>query len=240
MLSRRISQCHRRLLCSHRRLFYSTGSDSSVDVSRLNDLLSRRIGQFHHRLFCSTDSGDSNVDVSRLNDYHRQLANKRIPPVSYEWQKERKEIKSRFGLYGKRSGVDIARCWPSVQEIEDMNALGLSTLYSSAVAEVKTNEAREEHKVSKRLSELNKNIKSLPSRLEKFEASRLKEAVEKSEQDKKLERKIREIQEYFGYYMDPKDPRFESMFKQKEAEEKKAEKLAKRQEAQKKKIADAV
>ena len=40
--------------------------------------------------------------------------------------------------------------------------------------------------------------------------------------------------------MDPKDPRFEVMLQQKEAEEKKAEKMAKRAEAQKKKIAEIV
>lgn len=49
---------------------------------------------------------------------------------------------------------------------------------------------------------------------------------------------FREIQEYFGYWMDPKDPRFEVMLQQKEAEEKKSEKLAKRAEAQKKKFAE--
>ena len=54
-----------------------------------------------------------------------------------------------------------------------------------------------------------------------YYASQVKAETEKSEQDKVLERRIREIQEYFGYWIDPKDPRFEVMLKQKEAEEKK-------------------
>lgn len=43
----------------------------------------------------------------------------------------------------------------------------------------------------------------------------------KSEKEQALESRIREIQEYFGYWIDPKDPRFTVMLKQKELEEKK-------------------
>lgn len=46
------------------------------------------------------------------------------------------------------------------------------------------------------------------------------EAV-KSEEEKKMENRIREIQEYFGYWIDPKDPQFQVMLEKKKAEEKK-------------------
>lgn len=38
-----------------------------------------------------------------------------------------------------------------------------------------------------------------------------------------LERRVREIQEYFGYWIDPADPRFSIMLQQKEVEEKKVD-----------------
>lgn len=41
------------------------------------------------------------------------------------------------------------------------------------------------------------------------------------EKEAVVERRMREIHEYFGYWMDPKDPRFEVMLQQKEAQEKK-------------------
>ena len=75
--------------------------------------------------------------------------------------------------------------------------------------------------VNLRLAEIRKNEKNYEKKLAAYYASQVKAETEKSEQDKVLERRIREIQEYFGYWIDPKDPRFEVMLKQKEAEEKK-------------------
>lgn len=72
-----------------------------------------------------------------------------------------------------------------------------------------------------RLQKLAKNEANYADVLAKFEASNVKAEKEKSEKEEKLERRIREIQEYFGYWIDPKDPRFEVMLAQKEAEEKK-------------------
>ena len=75
--------------------------------------------------------------------------------------------------------------------------------------------------INLRLAEIRKNEKNYEKKLAAYYASQVKAETEKSEQDKVLERRIREIQEYFGYWIDPKDPRFEVMLKQKEAEEKK-------------------
>lgn len=59
--------------------------------------------------------------------------------------------------------------------------------------------------------------------------------VGKSDKEKEKERRILEVQEHFGYYIDPKDPRFDVVFKQKEEEEKKAAKRAKKEAAKVKK-----
>lgn len=71
-----------------------------------------------------------------------------------------------------------------------------------------------------RLAELEKNLKKYPDALKKYEASQVKAEKERDEKEIVLERRIRycfvsspefvvfsEIQEYFGYWMDPKDPR---------------------------------
>ena len=72
-----------------------------------------------------------------------------------------------------------------------------------------------------RLKEVLKNESNYESRLKKYEASMQKVVQKKTEDEEKLEKRIREVQEYFGYWIDPKNPRFEVMFTQKEAEEKK-------------------
>lgn len=72
-----------------------------------------------------------------------------------------------------------------------------------------------------RLDEIRRNEEKYEQKLAEYYASQEKAVEEKSEQDKKQDKRIREIQEYFGYWIDPKDPRFDLMLKQKEAEEKK-------------------
>lgn len=72
-----------------------------------------------------------------------------------------------------------------------------------------------------RLEEVLKSEANYEKKLADYYASQVQAETEKSEQEKVMERRIREIQEYFGYWIDPNDPRFEVMLKQKEAEEKK-------------------
>ncbi|KAK0422487.1 hypothetical protein QR680_007600 [Steinernema hermaphroditum] len=172
-----------------------------------------------------------------LREKHRILAEGGIPPVTYDYEKERSELAARFGRFGMKSGVDIRKLWPTVEEIEQEQALKLYRTYDDVASAVSKEEEAQRVAQVKRDAEVAKKEQRYPEMLKKYEASLVKAEEEKSEKEKETERRIREIQEYFGYWMDPKDPRFEVMLEQKEAEEKKAAKLAKRQELLKKKIA---
>ncbi|MFH4977615.1 hypothetical protein AB6A40_004324 [Gnathostoma spinigerum] len=185
----------------------------------------------------NSDRSHSVRNISRLWDRHRIIAERGIPPVSYEWEKEKWAKAERFGQYGLASGVNIAELWPTVEEIEEEEALGIYAPFTRVLEKTKNDEKQREAELAKRLLELENKEKNYGNVLKKFEASKVEAEKELSEKEALLEKKIREIQEYFGYWIDPKDPRFEVMFKQKEAEEKKAAKLAKRQAAQKKTIA---
>ncbi|VDM45696.1 unnamed protein product, partial [Toxocara canis] len=175
-----------------------------------------------------------------LRARHVALAEGRLAPVSYEWEKERWAKRERFGRYGLASGVSVSELWPTVEEVQEESALGLYTSYSEALKRSQIAQEKAKTAISARLEKLAKNEANYATVLAKFEASNVKAEKEKSEKEEKLERRIREIQEYFGYWIDPKDPRFEVMLAQKEADEKKAEKLARRQAAEKKKIAAVV
>lgn len=71
------------------------------------------------------------------------------------------------------------------------------------------------------MAEIKANWADYDRQMAEFEQSRIKVESERTEQEERLEARIREIQEYFGYWIDPKDPRFEVMLQQKEMEEKK-------------------
>uniref|UniRef100_A0AC35G7A8 Large ribosomal subunit protein mL64 n=1 Tax=Panagrolaimus sp. PS1159 TaxID=55785 RepID=A0AC35G7A8_9BILA len=175
-----------------------------------------------------------------LNERHRLLVEGGIPAVTYDFEKQKWAQKQRFGTFGIKSGVDIRTLWPTVEEVEEAKALKLYRKHSEAFEIAKKRESDNEKALKDKLAEIRKNEEEYEKKLAEYYTSQEKVEGEKSEQDKIQERRIREIQEYFGYWIDPKDPRFDVMLKQKEAEEKKAEKLAKRQEIEKKKIAAGV
>ncbi|PIO64274.1 hypothetical protein TELCIR_14106 [Teladorsagia circumcincta] len=165
-----------------------------------------------------------------------------MPPLEFEWERKRNAQRERFGTYGLKSGIDPSICWPTVevtrdypneihspypnisplfQEIEEEQAVGLYREYDTCVREMKALKQKKEAKEAARLAELEKNLEKYPEVLAKYEASQIKAEKERDEKEIALENRIREIQEYFGYWMDPKDPRFEVMLQQKEQEEKK-------------------
>ncbi|CAJ0592544.1 unnamed protein product [Cylicocyclus nassatus] len=177
------------------------------------------------------------TDISALKPRHRVIAAGGMPPLEFEWERQRSAQMERFGMYGLKSGVDPGICWPTVEEIEEEKAIGLYREYDTCLREMKALKQKQKEKEAARLAELEKNLKKYPEALAKFEASQVKAEKERDAKEIALENRIREIQEYFGYWMDPKDPRFEVMLQQKEQEEKKAAKMARRAELQKKKIA---
>ncbi|XGW22165.1 hypothetical protein V3C99_004838 [Haemonchus contortus] len=186
------------------------------------------------------EKGQPRLDISGLKPRHRVIAAGGMPPLEFEWERKRSAQRERFGTYGLKSGVDPAICWPTVEEIEEEQAVGLYREYDLCVREMNALKQKKEAKEAARIAELEKNLQNYPEMLAKYEASQVKAEKERDEKEIALENRIREIQEYFGYWMDPKDPRFEVMLQQKEQEEKKAAKLAKKAEQQKKRIADVV
>ena len=50
-----------------------------------------------------------------LNARHRIIAEGGIPPLQYDYEREKWAMGERFGQYGIKSGVDIRCLWPSIE-----------------------------------------------------------------------------------------------------------------------------
>uniref|UniRef100_A0A914D8Z2 Large ribosomal subunit protein mL64 n=1 Tax=Acrobeloides nanus TaxID=290746 RepID=A0A914D8Z2_9BILA len=144
-------------------------------------------------------------------------------------------MQERFGRYGLKSEVDVRKLWPTIEEIEELNALRLYRKATDAIEIAAKAQKMEKEKKLKKLADVEKNFASYPAKLQAYEESSKKVDEQAVSKEKKNESRVLEVQAYFGYWIDPKDPRFETMMKQKEAEEKKKTKLVKRQEVTAKK-----
>ncbi|GMR53565.1 hypothetical protein PMAYCL1PPCAC_23760, partial [Pristionchus mayeri] len=149
---------------------------------------------------------------------------------------------SRLGPYSaaRNANVRLSVGWPRAEEVEREKSWGTFTPLSVVKEQSAAIVAEKQKKDRNRLDKIIKNEMNYGAMLKKYENSQMKAEKEKDEKDAVMERRMREIHEYFGYWMDPKDPRFEVMLQQKEAQEKMADKLAKRAELVKKKIAEVM
>ncbi|KAL7071354.1 hypothetical protein ACQ4LE_009313 [Meloidogyne hapla] len=162
-----------------------------------------------------------------LNARHRIIAEGGIPPLQYDYEREKWAMGERFGQYGMKSGVDIRRLWPTIEEIEDINSLRMHRKAKEAAELAKNNQMFEELRRENRLQKIEENWKKHDAMLEEYYEEKAQSMDQKKLEGEELQRKVREVQEYFGYWVDPDDPRFEFMHSQRNEDIKLQEKLAK-------------
>ncbi|KAK5984340.1 hypothetical protein GCK32_006757 [Trichostrongylus colubriformis] len=77
------------------------------------------------------------LDISGLKPSHWVITAGGMPPLEFEWERKRSAQRERFGTYGLKSGVDPSICWPTVEETEEEQAVGLYREYDACVREMK-------------------------------------------------------------------------------------------------------
>uniref|UniRef100_A0A1I7XGQ3 arginyltransferase n=1 Tax=Heterorhabditis bacteriophora TaxID=37862 RepID=A0A1I7XGQ3_HETBA len=203
------------------RVFVPLRNETSLIIRQFSRLSPATNKQDNEMEAVDVKAVDIDFNISNLRRRHRIMVNGGIPPVEYKWELERSAQRERFGRYGMRSGVDIKMLWPTVEEVMEEQTLRLFREYSDVSNELKVMQENLKAKDAARMAEVESKVAQYPQLLAKFEASQVKAEKEKDAKEVALEKRIREIQEYFGYWMDPKDPRFEILMQQKEQEEKK-------------------
>uniref|UniRef100_A0A7I4KJG6 Large ribosomal subunit protein mL64 n=1 Tax=Brugia malayi TaxID=6279 RepID=A0A7I4KJG6_BRUMA len=165
--------------------------------------------------------------VSRLTERHRLIAEGRLPPVTYEWEKELWAKRERFGTYGLASGVKPEELWPSVEEEE---AIGWYAKYSDALKAVENAKKSEHANTLARLKEVAALENKYPEMLREFLESQKEVVPVKSKQELEAEQQAKDMLDYYGYEILPSDPRFPILFEKMIETKKKAAKLTEKEE----------
>ncbi|CAD5208533.1 unnamed protein product [Bursaphelenchus xylophilus] len=174
---------------------------------------------------------------SGLKEIHQTQIEGGIPPLNYEQQRDKVWLGRQFGRYGLAANIELGKLWPTVEEINEINELKFYRPAKEAVELAQKIAKEEEARKRKHIETVKKNLQDYDKVLSEYKESLNAPPAEKTPEELANERRMQEIQEYFGYWIDPSDPRFEVMLKQKEAEEAKAEKMAKKEEKKKRTVA---
>lgn len=140
-----------------------------------------------------------------------------------------------YGRYGAASGVDPRFLFPTPEELADRaeyervaypKTLQQMVAEEKAAADAKVAATRKrEEDIAKKLAKLGQWTNELNARVAK------KEADARAAKEKR-ERLIEDVRRQFGFRLDHRDPRFQELLDQKEAEEKKANKALRKQKKQ--------
>lgn len=170
---------------------------------------------------------------SRLNPQHRNLLHGKVPYAEpMEWYHETVKYKRKmYGRYGQVSGVLPGIMWPTkedLEEIKEYERVAHPDTIEEMVRKAKHAKLKEEEAIKEREEQLMKKY----AKLEEIKAHVRNNAAKKlaaAEAAKaKKERLVEEVRRHFGFKLDPRDDRFKEMLEQKEKEERKLAKEAKK------------
>ncbi|CAG9537026.1 unnamed protein product [Cercopithifilaria johnstoni] len=194
----------------------TAGTSNAVDSS--SSLLDEECGSRNTKI------------VSRLTERHRLIAEGRLPPISYEWEKELWAKRERFGTYGLASGVNPEELWPTIEEIQEEEAVDWYRKYSDVLKAVENAKKLEYTTTLTRLKEVAALEDKYPETLREFLENQKEVAPVKSKQELEAEEQARDMLEYYGYEVSANDPRFPILFEKMTEAKKKAAKLAEKEE----------
>ncbi|XP_067278608.1 large ribosomal subunit protein mL64 [Pseudorasbora parva] len=147
-----------------------------------------------------------------------------------DWQKTEKYERRLFGRYGRASGVDPAKLWPSHARLEELMAEEREW-HPPIEVMLENIAAKEKEKAQKRM-EREKTIAANMAKMPKMVADwkKQKKEIKQKQREEKIKRDklLAEARERFGYALDPRSIKFKEMVAEIEKEEKKKRKLLKR------------
>ncbi|XP_012547427.1 large ribosomal subunit protein mL64 [Bombyx mori] len=181
-------------------------------------------------------------NISRLSMSHHNLVNGKRP-YDYPMSLAHLTVKynrKMYGKYGSASGVNPSLCWPTRADIREKLEYE-SEAYPFTIQEMMetTRQKRlaEEEKILKRDQEIVAKMAKLEMWKKELRNKVAKKTAEAQAAKDKKERLVEEVRRHFGFKLDSRDERFQEMLVKREKEQKKQEKLARKEAKEKVMIA---
>jgi len=176
-------------------------------------------------------------DISRMpKKYRDRMLHVMQPPERPDYigslSEKPEQRKALYGKFGRRSGVEPGVMWPSEEELNDIIEFEKEWEPSVQRMWAKSKEEKElEQKERCQKRELvEKQMAKMPEYINQYRAKLAKADEAERKQQEKRKALVDEAREYFGYDLDPRDPRFEQMQLKKEEEEKNLKKKKKKED----------
>ncbi|KAG7164418.1 growth arrest and DNA damage-inducible proteins-interacting protein 1-like [Homarus americanus] len=178
---------------------------------------------------------------SRLNTRHFQEFHKLSRQLTEDEEQAFRLSYQRklYGLHGAASGINPAKLWPSMEEM-NWNKEYERVSCPNSIHEMINKAIKLKEEEQRMLKQRQEDLVHKVAKLEGWKKE-VRQRIEKQEKEAqeakgKKERLIEEVRQILGYRIDPRDERFKEALLQKEQAERKASKAAKKLERQQRMI----
>ncbi|KAK7099789.1 large ribosomal subunit protein mL64-like [Littorina saxatilis] len=127
-----------------------------------------------------------------------------------------------YGKLGSASGVDPRLSWTGRKK-----ALELAQLYrewepslEERMSKLKMQKEEEGKKIEEREKRIGQNMSKMDQWIEEYKKRLTQKEAEAQKKEDKKRKILEEAREYFGYYVDPRDAKFQEMLEEKERQDK--------------------
>lgn len=180
---------------------------------------------------------------SRLNPQHRNIIHGTRPfDKGIEWYhkttKYKKRMLGRFGMKGLDVTAGVA--WPTeaeVEKIKEYEKVAYPETIQELWAKIDKKNAKEVEAIRAREEEIARNLLKLDYWKSELAARLAKKEAQALEIKKRKEHLVEVVRRHFGFKVDPRSTKFKEMLEQKELEEKKRSKQAKKKANEEKMMA---
>jgi len=196
------------------------------------------------------DTGDGDVqlerdhlealrNISRMEKRYRdRMLHVMEPPEPLDYIAELHQSQAQrrklYAKYGRKSSVDPGVMWPSEKELAE--SIEFEQDWEPSLQKMWRKLEDDRAQLAKERREKNELVErqmaKMPSIVDQYRTRLSKTDEAERKQREKKQELLEQARDFFGYYLDPKDPRFEQMALEKEEEEKRLKKKKKREEKQ--------
>lgn len=185
---------------------------------------------------------EKNRNKSRLLPQHLKMLNDTVPySEAQSWiHNTIKYKRMMFGRYGLASGVDPRLCFYTKNELDAQQEYERVAYPFTLQEMIKTNakaNAEKEEKIRKREDDIDKKMAKLDTWTKELNAKIAKKEADTKAAKERKERIVEEVRRQFGFKLDVRDERFQTLLAQKEKEDKKKQKEERRKVKEEKMLA---
>lgn len=183
-----------------------------------------------------TSEDDNTLTIQKKSKMPEPIRRQMIgvmPDIVFDYQIKDQYKRRLYAKFGRSSGINPGVvCWPSEEELKKIieHEEEFEPTLQEMVRNVEKRKQEEKDAIREREEKVERNLSKLDKWMNDIKAKKEKKLAEIEAQKAKKERLIEEVRQYFGYRLNPNDPKFQEILEKKEKEEKKAAKEAKKKE----------